>query len=178
MSSEINFNLTKLVLNSCISYCRCVSCPEDPQRGPGSRQACLQQRRVCADQVQCWLLLPWWLCRGDSDLSRTEFLGCFTALCLWVKLLKSGADWQVFYLWCSNTFIIFSPLFLSRWVWRFWFHTSHKLWESDRWTKTFLLCGGFHYHWMLHGVHLARGGSDSVHWKQPVGACSANLPAQ
>lgn len=91
-----------------------MSCPEDPQWVPDSRQICLWKRRVCPDQVQPWLLLPWWLCRGDSDLSRTEFLGCFTGLCLWVKLLKSGANWQVLNIWCSNnvSFIFFlSPLF-------------------------------------------------------------------
>lgn len=159
-----------------------MSCPKDPQWSPDSSQACLWERRICADQVQPWLLPPWWLCRGDSDLWRTQFLGCFTTLCLWVKLLKLGADWQVLNIWRSKTFFnlfFFSSLpFLSRWIRRFWFHTSHKSWESDSWRKTFLLRGGCNYHRMLPRVHLAWGGSDWVHWKQPVGSCSANLPAQ
>lgn len=109
MSSETNFTLTKLVVNSCISSCRCVSCPEDPQRGPDPQQSFLWQRRLCAAQVQCWLLPPWWLCRGDSDLSGTGFLEWFTALYLWVKFLKSAAHWQLLNIWCSNQILFFFP---------------------------------------------------------------------
>lgn len=79
--------LLNLLLNSCISYRRCMRCPKDYTWSNKSSEICIWRRRVYSRKVQCLLYFFWWRWRDDSNLSRTEHMEFFTKLCMWVKFI-------------------------------------------------------------------------------------------